>query len=1250
MPRLNISLLGTPRVDIDGVPVSFSTARAIPLIAYLAITGKSQTREILANLLWTESSQKQALAALRTTLWRLKVAGLKDWIVLNRNEIDLNHHKNIEIDVVNIKALLDRCNTHGHPSSQICLYCTPALTEAIDLYHGEFMSGFNISKAPAFDDWRMQQSESLQTLHLTALERLVRCQRTFGDFNLAIHYARIWLSFDRLNENAHYQLLQLYSITGQRTSGISLYKHYKDVLSRELGIEPAEELTALYKQILGGQSALITKQKIKIPVFLIVEIEKAALYWARAGTNKNDILATYTNIVKETVRRFSGLILQKSDDSITVLFENGQPLHCAVTIHLMLKKTVWGEAGPPNIRMVLYSTIIEGDNPSNFAILTRTASSLLSISWGGQIVFTDQTIRLLDIPSGSSIKDLGFHFLNEIEGSIHVYELLHPHLPSIEHPPLQSDTQQLVNFPILSPAFFGREQELDQLTHLVMSPENRIVSLVGPGGVGKTRLAVQFASQVSGYFPDGIYFVSFASIQDSDFIPILLAEVVKFSFYGSNNHTAQLGNYLHRRKSLIVIDNFEHLRVEGAKFLAILLTQTHHLKILVTSRERLNMIAETILEIHGLPVPATEIDENAESYSSIKLFLHNAQKTFPRFSYKNNSEAITRICRLVDGMPLGILLASSWVRVFSCPEIASEIQKNIDFLTTSAPDMDPRHRSLSAVFDNSWNLLSEEEHRIIRKLSIFQAAFTVSAAQEICNASQLLLAVFVDKSLLFHRQDNRYEMLSTFHQYASAKLEGIEDEWASTKIKFCDYYADFCINKQIEINTAKQKAAIAEMTSEIENIRTAWNLLVDSECWDILDKVKEPLLAYHVIVGNFIQGRELYRLALLKLNKLNNPKVDLLRASMLQLSSWMTIKNGFVTEGLQGLTESIEIFRSHNSSWGIAMTLSFLAEACRILGNPRQGKNYIEEALNLLRVDSIPKSNYVIAFTAHCQSILGTILMELGDFVQAHINMEASLATHNRIGTYYGAIHPLMGLGKLAYLQGEFIQSRDLNLKALETAENIYDQRGMAVLHNNLGAFYENTANITASSHHLLSALKLCKETGDRRLMAVILNNLAHHQLRFLHLPSDAIRTYQESIEIFSGIGDLRGITYTCYDISKAYLKVGLVEEAWTYCSRSLHTAMTLDSTPLILHALHGFAHLFAYTNQRERSLGLCYLIIKHPQVESDTQKRVVVTRLELESILSPEIIEAALNWGESTNLQDVIDQILIENYRSPKN
>jgi tetratricopeptide (TPR) repeat protein len=386
------------------------------------------------------------------------------------------------------------------------------------------------------------------------------------------------------------------------------------------------------------------------------------------------------------------------------------------------------------------------------------------------------------------------------------------------------------------------------------------------------------------------------------------------------------------------------------------------------------------------------------------------------------------------------------------------------------------------------------------------------------------------------------------------------------------------------------------------------------------------------MLGNYVQGREFYRLALIKLNKLNDPTLRLIRASIQQHEAWMTIRSGFITEGLQGLSASLETFHQNNSPFDAIMSTMFLADAHQSLGNVQLGKKYIDDALQWIREVDPPESNYSTAITAHCQSILGMILIDLGDSDQARVNLQESLAAHQRIGTHYGTIPPLQGLGKLAYLQGEFIKARDLYLQALETATRIYNQRSMALIHNNLSAIYEDMASPSESYQHLLTALQLCNETGDRRLTAIILNNLAYHQLKYLQHPSEAIRTYHECIAIFSDLGDLRGVAFSYYDISKAYLQVGLVNEARDYCSRSLQTAMILDSMPLVLHALHGFANLYKNTNELERALRLCNLIENHPQIEPDTQKRVIVTRVELETTLTSEIVEASRKWGASTN------------------
>ena len=269
-------------------------------------------------------------------------------------------------------------------------------------------------------------------------------------------------------------------------------------------------------------------------------------------------------------------------------------------------------------------------------------------------------------------------------------------------------------------------------------------------------------------------------------------------------------------------------------------------------------------------------------------------------------------------------------------------------------------------------------------------------------------------------------MLETFHYYIFEKLKEFHDEYVAAQIKFCDYYASYCAQKNLELNSSSQRLALDEMVSEFKNIQTAWNWMIDSGRWDLIDKVKQPLLTFHIMSGNFILGREFFHLAQSKLESLNDPSMRLVETTMKQYVAWMTIKTGVISEGLQDLQECLEVFRSYNSSWNIVMSLMFMAEANRILGDFSIGKRHIEDALRLIHEIDLPKSNYSIAISAHCQTILGLLLIEMGDFDQARMNLQASLAVHLNIGTHYGSIAPLQGLGKIAYFQGDYIKAKEL--------------------------------------------------------------------------------------------------------------------------------------------------------------------------------------------------------------------------------
>ncbi len=408
--------------------------------------------------------------------------------------------------------------------------------------------------------------------------------------------------------------------------------------------------------------------------------------------------------------------------------------------------------------------------------------------------------------------------------------LLYERIKAAAAPPPHNLTPQLT--PI-----FGRERELAEIAGYLNNPTAQLLTLVGPGGIGKTRLALQAASRciepaanVEPRFGDGVFFVPLTTVASigGEFQPSLiaaLADVFKFDFQGPVHPQAQLLGYLRDKNLLLVLDNFDHL-VSQARLLIDLLRLAPRVKLLVTSRMRLNLQEEWLLEVKGLdnPPSAETSAEAAACYSAVMLFVQQARRVQAGFSLTDaETPAIVRICQLVDGVPLGIELAASWMRILSCQEIASEISKSLDFLTSSWQDVPERHRSLRAVFDYSWDLLSPEEQSIFLRLSVFRGGFHREAAVKIAGVSLPVLAGLVDRSLLRRNALGRYEVHDMLRQYAEEKLEADAVACEQVHAAHCRYYAELVSAYREELKGADLTAALSALDVERENVRAAWN-------------------------------------------------------------------------------------------------------------------------------------------------------------------------------------------------------------------------------------------------------------------------------------------------------------------------------------------------------------------------------------------------------------------------------------------
>ena len=292
-------------------------------------------------------------------------------------------------------------------------------------------------------------------------------------------------------------------------------------------------------------------------------------------------------------------------------------------------------------------------------------------------------------------------------------------LSMLRLPETQTETSALapseprINLPVLPTPLIGRQREVGELRDLLSHSDCRLLTLVGPGGIGKTRLAIEAASQVQGGFAHGVYFVPLAPVDTARYIVPVLADAVGFAFSSASaaDPKAQLFSYLKEKQALLLLDNLEQLLAEpGIELLADLLVAAPRVTLLATSRESLGLQGEWVFEVQGLPIPDADGAEQHTPDTSAELFLQRARRVRVGFTAgPDDFPAIVRICQLVDGMPLGIELAAAWVRTLSCNEIAREIERGLDFLSVSARDLPARHRSMRADFDPSWQLLSEEE-------------------------------------------------------------------------------------------------------------------------------------------------------------------------------------------------------------------------------------------------------------------------------------------------------------------------------------------------------------------------------------------------------------------------------------------------------------------------------------------------------------------------------------------------------------
>lgn len=646
----------------------------------------------------------------------------------------------------------------------------------------------------------------------------------------------------------------------------------------------------------------------------------------------------------------------------------------------------------------------------------------------------------------------------------------------VSPPPAPQPARQLHNLPPQATPFIGRDKELSALAQMLAQPDCRLVTLVGPGGIGKTRLSLQAAAAQFGAFPDGVYFVPLAPVGSHEFLAHAIADAIKFSFYGQDDPKTQLVNYLREKQMILVMDNYEHL-IENTNLIEDILSNASKVKLVITSRERLHLRWEWIQEIEGLEFPGN--DENAaeaEHYSAVQLFLQTARRQYPRFSTATELPAVIRLCQLVEGMPLALEMAAARVRVHACAEIVQQIERNLDPLTTPLRDTPERHRSMRAVFEHSWSLLSAEEKRLFRKLSVFRGSFRREAMEKVAGAPLALLLSLVDKSFVGGRQPGRYELHELLKQYAAEKLDELAEEGerpADVYAQMAGYYLEFAtLNRQ----------DYAELEREWDNLAAGLEAAYQQKLWQAVVDYTNALPDVWFARARFTDARRGYQWACEAAQALDNP--------------------GALASAL--------------CQWG---------RACVEQGDHEEAERHLHESAHLCQQVGDTK------VLATGQYFLGRIAVDRADYDRALTLFTECQRLREQRGDWPEVGEALYMQAVVKTLCGLYAEAEELGKQALSLQQAASDKRGQAptLRHLAQNAMRQNAYSVAET--YSLQALALAEEIRDTGELASTLYVLSIVRHRLGHL-EEARRQAETSLTLFRQMGDRQSHAHALFQLS----------------------------------------------------------------------------------------------------------------------
>lgn len=931
--------------------------------------------------------------------------------------------------------------------------------------------------------------------------------------------------------------------------------------------------------------------------FLFTDIEGSTALLQHLGDQRYATsLAEHHKILSAAFEAGGGRVVDTQGDSFLVAF--GSPRDAVLTAvagQRAVHAHPWPDGAPVRVRMGLHTGEPTLAGGRYIGIDVHRAARIMAVGYGGQILLSHATHDLIDggAPDGVTVRDLGEHRLKDLVRPEHIFQAVVPDLPA-EFPPIKTLDVVSNNLPAQLTTFIGRDREIEHVKRALS--EARLLTLMGAGGSGKTRLAVQVAADVIDQFENGVWLIELAPLTDPALVVQAVATTFQIREAAGRSLLDLLVDYLRSKSLLLVLDNCEHVAAACAQLAATLLRQSPRLRILATSRATLGVAGETTYHVPPLSRPDPRRIQSLEQlrqFEAVQLFVERSVRSQPRFALTDaNAKAVAEICHRLDGIPLALELAAARVKVLTAEQIATRLTDRFRLLTGGSRTGLPHHQTLRATIDWSHDLLSDEERVLLRRLAVFAGGFILEAAETVCAGDGVeplgvldLLTSLVDKSLVAAEEsggDVRYMLLETIRQYGLERLDA-SGETSGTRGLHLKWFLELAERAEPELQGAEQSAWLDRLEVEHDNLRAALDWAASgAHDAEVRARLAAALHRFWSMHGHLTEGRAWLDGAIkedeaaAEAGRGTSPG----RAKAVYGAGVLAFDQGDYARAEALLEQSLADSRERDDKVSVARALNHLALVRRARGEYSQAVALLEESERLCRATA---QTWVLAQTLHA---LALTVRRLEDYERATALLEASLPLWRQTGDKSGLAKSLAGLGVVARLHGDFAKARALHEESLAVYRELGHRREVADALLSLGTVARNEGDYSRAAALYQECLTLSREMGRQLQVAAALVNLANVNY-YQGDNGRAGELAEEALSVLMPLGAKQQTAVCLWTLGNVALARGEGERAVMRYRESLALQRTLGDTRGVAECLEALANCAAAANQAERGARL---------------------------------------------------------------